>query len=67
MSVLYSLGCDVAKDEHVVCLLRYDVASQQWQKIGQKTCKNTRASLVGIVPFPPVRRALVVRPESVAI
>ena len=41
MSVLYSLGCDVAKDEHVVCLLRYDVASQQWQKIGQKTCKNT--------------------------
>jgi len=40
---LYSLGCDVAKDEHVGRLLSYDILSQQWQQIGHKTVKNTRS------------------------
>lgn len=39
--MIYSLGCDIAKDEHTTCLLRYNLTQQQWQVIGRKTFKNT--------------------------
>lgn len=38
--MIYSLGCDVAKDEHVVCLIRYNLTEQTWEVISRKSFKN---------------------------
>lgn len=39
--MIYSLGCDIAKDEHTVCLLRYHLQQQHWEVLGRKSFKNT--------------------------
>ncbi len=28
--MIYSLGCDAAKDKHAICLLNYDLDKQEW-------------------------------------
>lgn len=38
--MIYSLGCDVSKDEHAVCLLRYELTTQQWEVIAHKSFAN---------------------------
>ncbi len=39
--MIYSLGCDVAKDEHAVCLLNYDLDIQKWEVVSHRSFKNT--------------------------
>lgn len=39
--MIYSLGCDVAKEEHAVCLIRYDLLQQTWEILSRKSFKNT--------------------------
>lgn len=47
--MIYSLGCDIAKDEHTTCLLRYDLHQQHWQVLGRKTFKNTPSGSKALV------------------
>lgn len=39
--MIYSLGCDIALEEHAVCLLRYELEKQKWEVISRKSFKNT--------------------------
>ncbi len=49
--MIYSLGCDVSKDNHVACLLRYSLATQKWDILSQKTFKNSSSGSKALVSW----------------
>lgn len=49
--MIYSLGCDIAKDEHTVCLLRYHLQQQHWEVVGRKSFKNTPSGSKALVSW----------------
>lgn len=61
--MIYSLGCDIAKDEHTTCLLRYNLTQQQWQVIGRKTFTNTPSGSKALVGW--VRRLTKAQPGPI--
>lgn len=38
--MIYSLGCDIAIEEHAICLLRYELDQQKWEVVSHKSFKN---------------------------
>lgn len=49
--MIYSLGCDIAKDEHTVCLLRYQLQQQSWEVIARTSVKNTPSGSKALVSW----------------
>lgn len=61
--MIYSLGCDVSKDEHATCLLRYELSSQQWKVIAHKSFANTPSGSKALLAW--VNRRIKNHPASV--
>lgn len=48
-TMIYSLGCDLAKDDFQVCLLRYALDEQTSQVVARKSFKNSRSGFKAFI------------------
>ena len=61
--MIYSLGCDIAKDEHAVCMIRYNLTEQTWKVLSRKTFKNTLSGSKALTKW--VKRLTAKRPAPI--